>query len=134
MIAYYSGSTIAALLHLFPEIGLDRSKFPMMPSVSRFYFSSCCCVNINIIFFSPSQSLGNHWADIDNRRKFFDKVAEEKGFDPLVAEHWYEIVPQMLNSKVFTVLQSIYTLCSFSLFVFFVHLLCWRLFIFSYYL
>ena len=27
MVAYYNGSVIAALLHLFPEIGLERSKF-----------------------------------------------------------------------------------------------------------
>eukprot|EP00026_Physarum_polycephalum_P001003 Phypoly_transcript_01004.p1 GENE.Phypoly_transcript_01004~~Phypoly_transcript_01004.p1 ORF type:complete len:1224 (-),score=188.92 Phypoly_transcript_01004:75-3746(-) len=70
---YYSGSTISALLHLFPEIGLERTKFPLMPR--------------------------NHWVDLDNRRKVFDKLAEEKGFDPLVAENWYEIVPQILNSK-----------------------------------
>eukprot|EP00026_Physarum_polycephalum_P002000 Phypoly_transcript_02004.p1 GENE.Phypoly_transcript_02004~~Phypoly_transcript_02004.p1 ORF type:complete len:496 (+),score=54.29 Phypoly_transcript_02004:1101-2588(+) len=33
----------------------------------------------------------NYWHDKENRKKFFDQYAHEKGFDPLSAESWYSV-------------------------------------------
>jgi hypothetical protein len=34
---------------------------------------------------------GSYWQNKENRRKFLDQYAKEKGFDPLLPENWYNI-------------------------------------------
>eukprot|EP00026_Physarum_polycephalum_P002865 Phypoly_transcript_02874.p1 GENE.Phypoly_transcript_02874~~Phypoly_transcript_02874.p1 ORF type:complete len:846 (+),score=138.45 Phypoly_transcript_02874:54-2591(+) len=61
----YSNSPFFPAMHLFPEIGLDVTKFSSVP---KFY-----------------------WTDVKNRRKFFEDVARKRGFDPLIPENWYSV-------------------------------------------
>eukprot|EP00026_Physarum_polycephalum_P008136 Phypoly_transcript_08214.p1 GENE.Phypoly_transcript_08214~~Phypoly_transcript_08214.p1 ORF type:complete len:513 (-),score=83.64 Phypoly_transcript_08214:5-1384(-) len=61
LLFYYSNSVSKALLDLFPDIGLDRARFS--PQL-------------------PPYNVGAH-------KKFFEKYAKERGFDPLVASNWY---------------------------------------------
>jgi len=61
----YQGSWVKALLHVYPEIGLNTYKFRNLPK--------------------------NHWANIENRRQFFDHFAVVNKFDPLVPSNWYSI-------------------------------------------
>eukprot|EP00026_Physarum_polycephalum_P002930 Phypoly_transcript_02939.p1 GENE.Phypoly_transcript_02939~~Phypoly_transcript_02939.p1 ORF type:complete len:825 (+),score=95.05 Phypoly_transcript_02939:89-2563(+) len=64
-ITEYGGSQQAALLDLFPNIGLERTKF--------------------------SRASRTYWEDMNNRRTFFDELAMKKGLDPLIPETWYQI-------------------------------------------
>jgi len=65
---HYEGSFIKALTHLYPDIGLDTTKFRVVR--------------------------GNHWADERNQKEFFDTYAKDNGFDPLVASNWYSVTRQ----------------------------------------
>jgi len=62
IIHIHSDSLSASLIHLFPEVNFERSKFRKVP----FYFQNT-----------------------SNRRKLFEKYALENKFDPLVPENWY---------------------------------------------
>jgi hypothetical protein len=60
VISHHKYKVSQALLDLFPNIGLDKSKF---------WFQ---------------------WAKVENRRKFFENFANLSGFDPLIPNHWYK--------------------------------------------
>lgn len=51
-------------MSLYPDIGLVRANFPQFRM---------------------------NWRDKANRRKFFEKLAKDKKFDPKVAENWYNV-------------------------------------------
>jgi hypothetical protein len=36
-------------------------------------------------------NLASNWEDVRNRKLFFEKYAEENGFDPLVPQNWYKV-------------------------------------------
>jgi len=72
VIHYHSDSVINALLDLFPDIGLQRTKFL---SVTK-----------------------NYWHK-ENRKTFFGNFAKRMGFDPLVADNWYNVKQEMVNDK-----------------------------------
>lgn len=64
-----------------------------------FYFSlcanhSCCSSAFCFLFFifvhSFTSLLGNQWSDFQNRKNLFVNFAKDKGFDPLVADNWYQ--------------------------------------------
>eukprot|EP00026_Physarum_polycephalum_P001465 Phypoly_transcript_01467.p1 GENE.Phypoly_transcript_01467~~Phypoly_transcript_01467.p1 ORF type:complete len:1055 (+),score=143.84 Phypoly_transcript_01467:198-3362(+) len=61
LLSYYSGNLVTALMHLFPQIGLDRDTFTKV----------------------------SYWKNERNQRNFFLQVAHAEGFDPLVPENWY---------------------------------------------
>eukprot|EP00026_Physarum_polycephalum_P001864 Phypoly_transcript_01867.p1 GENE.Phypoly_transcript_01867~~Phypoly_transcript_01867.p1 ORF type:complete len:897 (+),score=81.10 Phypoly_transcript_01867:37-2727(+) len=65
ILQYYSNSTVKALVHLFPEIGLELDKFS--PVITRHF-----------------------WRSRSNRRHFFISYAKKKGFEHLVPENWYK--------------------------------------------
>lgn len=45
----------------------------------------------------------SYWLSQENRREFFESIAKENNFDPLVAESWYSISPELiLKEKVRT--------------------------------
>jgi len=69
---YYKGSVIAALMHLFPEVGLDITKFHSLPR--------------------------NHWEDATNRKALLDSFARDQGFDPLIPDNWYKISSDDIKS------------------------------------
>lgn len=41
-----------------------------------------------IIYIFLTLILGKYWLDIKNRRNFYLKFAQSRGFDPLVGENW----------------------------------------------
>jgi len=62
---HYNGSHIKALMAVYPEVGLQEVLFEN--------FS------------------GNEWVEPKQRREFFDKMANERKFDPLEVDNWYYI-------------------------------------------
>lgn len=83
-------------MQIYPDIGLQLFRFSIIP---RNYYSFS-------LFFYPfvvNDKLGNHWADANNRKEFFDNFAKEHDFDPLVPENWYQITTkEMREIKVST--------------------------------
>jgi len=74
LLSNYQGSVIKALLHLFPNVGLEEKQFTIVPH--------------------------KHWLDPKNRRRFFESYAKEKEFDFLVADNWYSTTTEeVLNAK-----------------------------------
>lgn len=67
VIKYHNHSIPKALVELFPEINLEKSKF-----------------------FASSSSSTSMWRDPQKRRKFFENFAKENSFDPIVPENWYK--------------------------------------------
>lgn len=54
-----------------------------------------------IITYLITIGLGHYWANVQLRRKFFEKFAKEHQFDPLVASSWYSITEeQIMESEV----------------------------------
>eukprot|EP00026_Physarum_polycephalum_P003383 Phypoly_transcript_03394.p1 GENE.Phypoly_transcript_03394~~Phypoly_transcript_03394.p1 ORF type:complete len:728 (+),score=54.40 Phypoly_transcript_03394:224-2407(+) len=68
---YHNDSVSKALLDLFPDIGLEKECFPMFPL----------------------------WCTPTGRQQFFINYALSQGFDPLVAEHWYDHSVHLLHCK-----------------------------------
>eukprot|EP00026_Physarum_polycephalum_P016043 Phypoly_transcript_16871.p1 GENE.Phypoly_transcript_16871~~Phypoly_transcript_16871.p1 ORF type:complete len:257 (+),score=38.97 Phypoly_transcript_16871:68-772(+) len=72
VLAKYSGNPIQALVHAYPEIGLEQSKFK-----------------------SPSIN----WQHIGYMKQFFIEHARTNGFDPLIAENWYSVPTSIYARK-----------------------------------
>ena len=51
-------------------------------------FMLCSCINDVTV---------NYWKGVRNRRRFFDNVAKEFKFDPLVAANWYKVTVDNLQ-------------------------------------
>jgi len=62
-----------ALCELFPNIGIDEMKFPVLPR--------------------------NYWANANNQREFFVQFAIGNKFDPLVPTNWYDVSRTQILSK-----------------------------------
>jgi hypothetical protein len=75
-LTFYKGSFVAALDHLYPEIGLEIDKFS---------------------FFK--QNAFKEW-EAQKRRAFFVKFARKMGFDPLVLANWHSAVDSMKGLPV----------------------------------
>jgi hypothetical protein len=98
MICYKHNFT-DSLMAVFPNIGLERSRMPSddkliwQPSMLKYAQN-----HIILIYFILIPE--NNWLDPDNQRNVFVKFATQKGFDPLVAENWYDITfKNMRNMK-----------------------------------
>jgi len=72
VLKYYRGKMEAALAHLYPNIGLDVSKFSVFPC--------------------------GYFMDKANQKKIFDYFAQRSGFDPLIATNWYQVSPSKMYS------------------------------------
>jgi hypothetical protein len=106
VMTYYNDSVSIALVNLFPNIGLDKSKFRALCTFLSsslffsffyfyFFFFFFCNTLISFFFFAAI------WYEKGNRRKFFEKYAREHSFDPRVPKNWYkEPVERILNTKV----------------------------------
>ena len=105
----YNGSAIRALLDVFPDIGLDQTKFTIVPrkllsSTSPSLSSPLLSFSLLLISFFVILSKSDHyWKNVDNRRNFFIEVARSKGFDALVAQSWYSKANRtaLLTERVF---------------------------------
>eukprot|EP00026_Physarum_polycephalum_P000662 Phypoly_transcript_00663.p1 GENE.Phypoly_transcript_00663~~Phypoly_transcript_00663.p1 ORF type:complete len:1097 (+),score=133.55 Phypoly_transcript_00663:927-4217(+) len=83
VLGYYNKNYAKALMHLYPNIGLELDKFGILPS--------------------------GHWNEIRNHREFFDNFALSRGFEPLVAKNWYSVTQQqVLETKYSRVVLGFY--------------------------
>eukprot|EP00026_Physarum_polycephalum_P001926 Phypoly_transcript_01929.p1 GENE.Phypoly_transcript_01929~~Phypoly_transcript_01929.p1 ORF type:complete len:592 (+),score=74.28 Phypoly_transcript_01929:633-2408(+) len=71
-IRFYQFSFVKALLSVFPEIGLEESKFHAQPR--------------------------KFWQSMNARRQVLNEFAQQQGFDPLVAQNWYSISRDFMKS------------------------------------
>lgn len=71
--AMYRGSFVAALIESYPTIALDPHLF---------YHKS-----------------SRYWDNTLNRKRFFDDIAAEKGFDPLVAQNWSAVKYREITNR-----------------------------------
>jgi hypothetical protein len=88
VIGYYNGSYTASLIHLYPELKLEKSKFRNIGGLIKHM-----CEVIDLIFTES-------WEDPKKRRKFLDNFAQSKNFDPLDAEKWKSITYQDIRDAV----------------------------------
>ena len=75
-------SVSKALLEAFPNIGLEKSKFA---------WTKCTSLSPRLPFFiilSLSYFIVS-WHTTESRRIFFERYAEQQGFDPLNPDYWY---------------------------------------------
>eukprot|EP00026_Physarum_polycephalum_P002043 Phypoly_transcript_02047.p1 GENE.Phypoly_transcript_02047~~Phypoly_transcript_02047.p1 ORF type:complete len:791 (+),score=118.55 Phypoly_transcript_02047:121-2493(+) len=73
ILAYYGGNFARALIHLYPDIGLDKSKLAVIPGANSFST------------FTQREALIN--------------FAKRKKFDPLRASGWYPVTEEMLRQS-----------------------------------
>ena len=79
----------------FPDIGLDDNKFATIQRQLVIYIFTFHILVLSIL---PD----GHWADMANRKAFFDNIAHTSKFDPLVAENWYSLShDKMSDAEVF---------------------------------
>eukprot|EP00026_Physarum_polycephalum_P003695 Phypoly_transcript_03709.p1 GENE.Phypoly_transcript_03709~~Phypoly_transcript_03709.p1 ORF type:complete len:736 (+),score=66.77 Phypoly_transcript_03709:154-2361(+) len=79
---HFKGSIISTLIHVFPSIGLVKSKFTMHPKF--------------------------HWKSYENRKQFFEELAKDNGYDPTDVSNLYKMNLATLAAKKggYTLLQS----------------------------
>lgn len=86
ILTYYDNNFGIALEKIYPNIGLDSSKFKFMQKrifvIGLFYIYYLC--HYFDIF-------AEYWKDEDNQRAFFMEVANQKGINTQVASDWYSI-------------------------------------------
>jgi len=70
ILQHYSGNLPNAVVHLFPELRLELRKF-----------------------YSPEE-----WQKQEKRIVFFEKAAQQRGFDPHHPDHWYSVKFSDLSS------------------------------------
>ena len=97
MLAYHRKSFIRAIVNLYPNIGLDRTKFSILPCMSNSSFSlpTLCSPSLSALvkcslLICWLYSAG-YWSDARNRRHFFDTLAHKHNFDPLLRNNWYQM-------------------------------------------
>jgi hypothetical protein len=76
---YYGGKIEKAIAHLFPEIGVEKAKF------------SSTHLHSIMLFIHSLQGNKLTWQNVQTRRKLLEKIAQQLGIDPLVADNWYTI-------------------------------------------
>lgn len=93
VLAYHDSSLPQALLDLFPNIGIDRSKFATQQGIVKLL-----CLIILIIINTKNYVA---WMNSTNRRQFFIDYAKDHHFDAFNPDNWY-IQPrqQIMASKV----------------------------------
>jgi len=67
VLKYHKGSHVVALSQVYPELSLQKEKFP---------------------------NAEEGWYELANRKVFFDEFAKSRQFDPLIPEMWYPITKQ----------------------------------------
>lgn len=75
-------------MHVYPDIGLNPTKFPYIPSILLFYFI------LHIYFIAEG-----YWSEFSNRKLFFDNFAKEKKFDYSVPENWYMVLSKDIEAR-----------------------------------
>lgn len=81
MLSHFRGGFVQTLLSVFPNIGLDQTKFDVVAQ------SRCTQITLALINSTENQQK----EDVNHRRKWLSAFAKEQGYDPLVSDHWYSI-------------------------------------------
>jgi len=89
LLALFNSSVKEALEKTFPELNITRTYF-FFSAIS----SDSLCVGTE-----KKQPWWLYWHDLANCRDFFNSYAKEKGFDPLVASSWYNVLLADLLEK-----------------------------------
>lgn len=84
----YGDSLKEALKATFPELNFDFKGIPCAHTARGDNHD-----------YSEHKPRG-YWNNIENRRRFFQEFAAERGFDPLQAENWATITPAQVHKKV----------------------------------
>lgn len=96
-------------MELFPDIGLDQSKFNFQQSIKL--------IIIGCLISKYLQCCLEYWHRLVNRRKFFENYAKEQGFDPLVPENWYsQPIQNLMELKVYNLFVFVFIIFRFILF------------------
>jgi len=74
LLQHYDFNLHKTLFHVFPDIGLEHSKFSQRTS-------------------------NNYWKDKSNQQKCLSSFAKRKGFDPLIPAMWREFLQTKENRK-----------------------------------
>lgn len=88
MLLSYGNNFVKALLHMFPEIGLDKTKFHFRLPSMIISFPICILINFHA---------DKYWSNETNQREYFISFAKHKKFDPLVPDNWYPITSESLS-------------------------------------
>jgi len=90
-ILQYHESYAKALIELFPEIGLEKSKFP--PAFSK---DTSKKVQVGPLSTLREPTGGTRFT----RRLFFETYARDHNFEPSMVENWYkEPIPRIMATK-----------------------------------
>ena len=97
---HYQGDIGGALLHVYPDIGLEPT---LLRSGKSFHPSSFTSYSPSVIQTTHSLFLSSLPSDgrsvmLGKHRAFFTSFAAQQGFDPLVAQNWYS-TPKSLVMK-----------------------------------
>ena len=81
-------------MHLYPNVGFDKTKFYILPGIfssifSFLFVSFCSFCSILFLFVNIIYVAAKYWQEGRSIKKFFDEFAQKKGFDPLIAKNWY---------------------------------------------
>lgn len=99
MVNFYDGSWVRALLHAYPDIGLDKYLFSSLPRMHLIFVVSVICSLTHITI------IGNHYQKKENQKEFFDRLARSLSVNPLNPSHWYSLSEEKLKRvKVFILL------------------------------
>ena len=95
MLKYYGGKLADCLMQLYPDIGLQPSKFGLCMTSSHLrhlLLYSCSlfrslplAIPLLIIIVAPRKAILMHFA-------------KSRGFDPLVADNWYKVSSEDISS------------------------------------
>lgn len=77
------------IIHLFPELGLVRSKFIHKK-----------CTNLNMQRFISNFNIDGYWGNYEHRKLFFIDFAKKRGLDPLVPAHWHSVLDELKQNSV----------------------------------
>jgi len=75
-------------MRLFPLVDLNIAKFSLLNSTFLFFLFSFFLF-IHPIFLLYFQCADEYTRDGISRRRFFERFAKKKGFNPKKAENWY---------------------------------------------
>lgn len=85
---------------IFPELNWEESKLLFFSSIYIFFI----IIFIELFYFIYILLFSEyHWKSPTNRRQFFERFANEKNFDALIADNWYSV--QVNDIQAFRVLK-----------------------------
>lgn len=85
-----------ALAQIYPQLGLKKKDFPHQKGTNFILLE----IQFNLMSLFDFVESNLDWKTPQRRREFFDKLAKQKGFDPLIADNWYSLTQQDIKKQV----------------------------------